>query len=127
MSPLVGTCSTGAASSSTQKTEDSARRHIASELLQTEKNFVEILDVIVKVGTVNPLLTMLTPIFLIPTSLRARQAFKDPLERLDQRGGPLISHEDIKSIFGNVPEILSVHRHLVVRETHPTLIKPSVE
>ena len=41
--------------------------------------------------------------------------FKDPLERLDQRGGPILSHEDIKSIFGNVPEILSVHRHLVVR------------
>ncbi len=42
------------------------------------------------------------------------QVFKDPLERLDQRGGPLLSHEDIKSVFGNIPEILSVHRHLVV-------------
>ena len=41
--------------------------------------------------------------------------FKDPLERLDQRGGPILNHEDIKSIFGNIPEILSVHRHLVVR------------
>ena len=30
--------------------EDTARRHIASELLQTEKNFVDILTIIVKVG-----------------------------------------------------------------------------
>ena len=30
--------------------EDTARRHIASELLQTEKNFVDILNIIVKVG-----------------------------------------------------------------------------
>lgn len=52
LSQLVGvsTASSGACSSSThQKTEDSARRHIAMELLQTEKNFVDILDVIVKV------------------------------------------------------------------------------
>ena len=52
LSPLVGvsTASSGACSSSHQKTEDSARRHIAMELLQTERNFVGILDVIVKVG-----------------------------------------------------------------------------
>ena len=52
MSPLVGvaTSSSGSSSSSSQKTEDSARRHIASELLHTEKNFVEILDTIVKVS-----------------------------------------------------------------------------
>lgn len=50
MSPLVGVVtSSSGSSSSSQKTEDSARRHIASELLQTEKNFVEILDTIVKV------------------------------------------------------------------------------
>ena len=29
--------------------EDTARRHIASELLQTERNFVNILNIIVKV------------------------------------------------------------------------------
>lgn len=47
----VSTASSGASSSSGhQKTEDSARRHIAMELLQTERNFVDILDVIVKVG-----------------------------------------------------------------------------
>jgi len=33
-----------------QKLEDSARRHIASELLQTERNFVEILNLIVSVS-----------------------------------------------------------------------------
>ena len=36
------------------------------------------------------------------------------MERLDLRGGPILSHADIKSIFGNTPEILSVHRRLVV-------------
>ena len=33
--------------------EDTARRHIASELLQTERNFVNILNIIVKVCRVN--------------------------------------------------------------------------
>ena len=41
--------------------------------------------------------------------------FKEPLERTQQRGGPILSHEDIKSIFSNIHEILSVHRKLVVR------------
>ena len=50
LSPLVGvsTASSGACSTH-KKTDDPARRHIAMELLQTEKNFVDILDVIVKV------------------------------------------------------------------------------
>ena len=46
MSPLV---SNGATSSSHHRTDDSARKHIATELLQTEKNFVDILNIIVKV------------------------------------------------------------------------------
>ncbi len=44
------TSSSGAASSSPSRTEDSARRHIASELLQTEKNFVNILNIVVEVS-----------------------------------------------------------------------------
>ena len=53
MSPLVSSSSgaSGMVSAvSPQKLEDSARRHIASELLQTERNFVEILSLIVSVS-----------------------------------------------------------------------------
>ncbi len=42
------------------------------------------------------------------------QVFKEPLERPQQRGGQILSHEDIKSVFGNIPEILTVHQELVV-------------
>ena len=49
------------------------------------------------------------------------QVFQEPLERPDQRGGPILSHEDIKSIFGNTAEILSVHRHLVVGPVFNTI------
>lgn len=51
MSPLVSSPQCASASSvAAQKLEDSARRHIASELLQTERNFVEILNLIVIVS-----------------------------------------------------------------------------
>ena len=40
--------------------------------------------------------------------------FKEPLEEMERSGRSILNHEDIKSIFGNVPEILSVHKHLVV-------------
>lgn len=43
------------------------------------------------------------------------QMFKDPLEQPQQRGGPIISHGDIKGIFANIPDILAVHQTLVVR------------
>ena len=42
------------------------------------------------------------------------QIFQEPLERPQQRGGPILSHEDSKNIFGNTPEILAVHQRLVV-------------
>ena len=42
------------------------------------------------------------------------QVFKDPVERPQQRGGPILSAEDSKSIFGNIPEILTVHQNIVV-------------
>ncbi|CAI8002154.1 Protein ECT2 [Geodia barretti] len=67
---------------------NTARYHIAAELLQTEKNFVNILSLIVKV-------------------------FKEPVERPQQRGGAILSAEDSKSIFGNIPEILTVHQNIV--------------
>ena len=42
--------------------------------------------------------------------------FMDPLEQPQQRGGPIISHGDIKGIFANIPDILTVHQRLVVRK-----------
>ena len=39
-----------------------------------------------------------------------------PLEQPTQRGGPLLSHENIKSIFGNIPDILAVHRNIMVSD-----------
>lgn len=43
------------------------------------------------------------------------QVFKEPVERPQQRGGAILSAEDSKSIFGNIPEILAVHESIVVR------------
>lgn len=45
------------------------------------------------------------------------QIFKEPLEHPIQRGGPILDNEDIKSIFGNITEILGVHEKLVVCNT----------
>ena len=42
------------------------------------------------------------------------KVFKDPVERLQQRGGAILSAEDSKTIFGNIPEILAVHQNIVV-------------
>lgn len=64
-----------------------SRQQVAMELLQTEKNYVEILTNIFKV-------------------------FKEPLEK-DPRGGSIISAEDIKTIFGRLPGILEVHNKIM--------------
>ena len=43
------------------------------------------------------------------------QIFKEPIEEsVDQRGGPLLAAEEIKTIFGSIPEILEVHQKLLV-------------
>lgn len=65
----------------------SSRQQVALELLQTERNYVEILSNIFKV-------------------------FKEPLEK-DPRGGSIISAEDIKTIFGHLPGILEVHNKIM--------------
>ncbi|XP_068732920.1 protein ECT2-like [Montipora capricornis] len=65
----------------------SSRQQVALELLQTERNYVEILSNIFKV-------------------------FKEPLEK-DPRGGSIISAEDIKTIFGRLPGILEVHNKIM--------------
>jgi len=57
------------------------------ELLQTERNYVEILSNILKI-------------------------FKEPLEK-EPRGRSIISAEDIKTIFGRLPGILEVHNKIM--------------
>ena len=43
------------------------------------------------------------------------QVFKEPIEQsFDQRGGPLLAVEEIKTIFGSLPEILDVHQRILV-------------
>lgn len=38
-----------------------------------------------------------------------------PLGQSSQRGGQLLTHENVKSIFGNIPDILAVHTKIMVR------------
>ncbi|KAG2462944.1 ECT2 protein, partial [Polypterus senegalus] len=69
----------------TQK--QSARWQVAKELFQTESNYVDILTTIL-------------------------QLFKDPLEKEGQLGGPILAPEEIKTIFGSIPDIFDVHTRI---------------
>uniref|UniRef100_A0A8D1EDY6 Protein ECT2 n=1 Tax=Sus scrofa TaxID=9823 RepID=A0A8D1EDY6_PIG len=64
--------------------KQSARWQVAKELYQTESNYVNILATII-------------------------QLFQVPLEEEGQRGGPILAPEEIKTIFGSIPDILDVH------------------
>uniref|UniRef100_A0A8C2N8B5 DH domain-containing protein n=1 Tax=Capra hircus TaxID=9925 RepID=A0A8C2N8B5_CAPHI len=64
--------------------KQSARWQVAKELYQTESNYVNILTTII-------------------------QLFQVPLEEEGQRGGPILAPEEIKTIFGSIPDILDVH------------------
>lgn len=44
-----------------------------------------------------------------------------PLQQPSQRGGPILSQENIKSIFGNIPDILAVHTNIKVQVVGDTL------
>ncbi|XP_077987561.1 protein ECT2-like [Glandiceps talaboti] len=61
----------------------SKRQQVIMELLQTESNFVGILHTIIKI-------------------------FKEPLEE-NPAGGPILAAEDIKIIFGKIPDIYDIH------------------
>ncbi|PIK38058.1 hypothetical protein BSL78_25104 [Apostichopus japonicus] len=66
-----------------------SKRHMtAMELLQTETNYVKILETILTV-------------------------FKEPLEQ-EQTGGPILAKGDIKTIFSKIPDICAVHQRLKV-------------
>ncbi|XP_065644226.1 protein ECT2 isoform X2 [Hydra vulgaris] len=67
----------------------SARYQRCVELQQTEKNYVYVLKTIVEI-------------------------FKKPLEdSANQRGGSLLAPEEIKTIFGSIPELLETHERLL--------------
>ncbi|XP_071950219.1 protein ECT2-like [Antedon mediterranea] len=70
----------------TPKQPVSRRQQTMMELLQTETNYVAILSTIIKI-------------------------FKEPLEQ-HQVGGALLPQEDIKTMFGKIPDIYYVHRRL---------------
>uniref|UniRef100_A0A1A8PS41 Epithelial cell transforming sequence 2 oncogene n=1 Tax=Nothobranchius rachovii TaxID=451742 RepID=A0A1A8PS41_9TELE len=67
--------------------KQSARWQVSKELYQTESNYVDILNTIL-------------------------QLFKHPLEKEGQVGGPILAQEEMKTIFGSIPEIYEVHTRI---------------
>ncbi|XP_030584156.1 protein ECT2 isoform X2 [Archocentrus centrarchus] len=67
--------------------KQSARWQVSKELYQTESNYVDILSTIL-------------------------QLFKVPLEKEGQVGGPILAQEEIKTIFGSIPDIYEVHTRI---------------
>jgi len=65
------------------------RHQTCLELQQTERNYVDVLRTIIKI-------------------------FKEPIEAsANQRGGALLAQEEIKTIFGAIPELLESHEKLL--------------
>ncbi|XP_053710341.1 protein ECT2 isoform X1 [Synchiropus splendidus] len=74
-------------SSTPLPTKQSARWQVSKELYQTERNYVDILGTIL-------------------------QLFKLPLEKEGQVGGPILAQEEMKTIFGSIPDIYDVHTRI---------------
>uniref|UniRef100_A0A8C7YTT8 Epithelial cell transforming 2 n=1 Tax=Oryzias sinensis TaxID=183150 RepID=A0A8C7YTT8_9TELE len=86
--PLCHLLYTSAISSSTPVlSKQSARWQVSRELYQTESNYVDILSTIL-------------------------QLFKHPLEKEGQVGGAILAQEEVKTIFGNIPDIFEVHTQI---------------
>ncbi|XP_075794079.1 protein ECT2 isoform X2 [Pelodiscus sinensis] len=77
-------CAKPSKNSTPLPSKQSARWQVAKELYQTESNYVDILTTII-------------------------QLFQVPLEKEGQLGGPILAQEEIKTIFGSIPDILDVH------------------
>ncbi|XP_044800616.1 protein ECT2 isoform X7 [Bubalus bubalis] len=77
-------CTKPSKNSTPVPSKQSARWQVAKELYQTESNYVNILATII-------------------------QLFQVPLEEEGQRGGPILAPEEIKTIFGSIPDIFDVH------------------
>ncbi|XP_070765203.1 protein ECT2 isoform X2 [Enoplosus armatus] len=67
--------------------KQSARWQVSKELYQTESNYVDILSTVL-------------------------QLFKLPLEKEEQVGGPILAQEEMKTIFGSIPDIYEVHTRI---------------
>ncbi|KAI1882695.1 hypothetical protein AGOR_G00237540 [Albula goreensis] len=65
----------------------SARWQVTRELYQTERNYVDILTTVL-------------------------QLFKLPLEKEGLVGGPILAQEEIKTIFGSIPDIYDIHTRI---------------
>ncbi|XP_043985758.1 protein ECT2 isoform X5 [Gambusia affinis] len=83
----LGESSKPSKSSTPVVSKQSARWQVSKELYQTESNYVDILNTIL-------------------------QLFKHPLEKEGQVGGPILAQEEIKTIFGSIPEIYEVHTRI---------------
>uniref|UniRef100_A0A2K6M1J2 Epithelial cell transforming 2 n=1 Tax=Rhinopithecus bieti TaxID=61621 RepID=A0A2K6M1J2_RHIBE len=77
-------CTKSSKNSTPVPSKQSARWQVAKELYQTESNYVNILATII-------------------------QLFQVPLEEEGQRGGRILAPEEIKTIFGSIPDIFDVH------------------
>uniref|UniRef100_A0A3P9HH22 Epithelial cell transforming 2 n=1 Tax=Oryzias latipes TaxID=8090 RepID=A0A3P9HH22_ORYLA len=77
----------GEESSTPVLSKQSARWQVSRELYQTESNYVDILSTIL-------------------------QLFKHPLEKEGQVGGAILAQEEVKTIFGNIPDIFEVHTQI---------------
>ncbi|KAK0141712.1 Protein ECT2 [Merluccius polli] len=87
-------------SSTPVQSKQSARWQVTKELYQTESNYVDILTTILKL-------------------------FKIPLEKEGQVGGPILAQEEIKTIFGSIPDIYEVHKKIKSKEmlkTYPSFV-----
>ncbi|XP_075997609.1 protein ECT2 isoform X2 [Genypterus blacodes] len=73
--------------SSLALSKQSARWQVSKEFYQTESNYVDILSTIL-------------------------QLFKFPLEKEGQVGGPILAQEEMKTIFGSIPDIYEVHTRI---------------
>uniref|UniRef100_A0A8C7YVW9 Epithelial cell transforming 2 n=1 Tax=Oryzias sinensis TaxID=183150 RepID=A0A8C7YVW9_9TELE len=83
------TCKGLTESSTPVLSKQSARWQVSRELYQTESNYVDILSTIL-------------------------QLFKHPLEKEGQVGGAILAQEEVKTIFGNIPDIFEVHTQIKV-------------
>uniref|UniRef100_A0A671MPT7 Epithelial cell transforming 2 n=1 Tax=Sinocyclocheilus anshuiensis TaxID=1608454 RepID=A0A671MPT7_9TELE len=83
------TCKLLSQSSTPALPKQSARWQVSKELYQTESNYVDILATVL-------------------------QLFKYPLDKEGQVGGPILAPEEIKTIFGSIPDIYEVHTRIKV-------------
>ena len=93
--------------------KQSARWHVSKELYQTESNYVGILSTVLQVCVcvcVSVCVCVCQPL-TIPLSV---QLFKIPLDKEGQVGGPILAPEEMKTIFGSIPEIYDVHTRIKV-------------